>query len=240
MILFLSAVAPALFIMYLIYRHDLEKEPIKMLVKAFFGGVLSILLTLIIVYPISPIGSFFTGGFLQSFFSAFFEAGIPEELSKWIIFYWLIKRAPHFDQYYDGILYAIFISMGFALVENLMYVYGTSVKEGYSAGLSVAALRAIMSVPGHMLFAVPMGYFLSLSKFEQGKEASKHIMLSLAVPILLHGLFDFILMYSSSIGETNPLFALLLLLIFIFFDIYIWRLGLRKIKEHLNKDKVIN
>ena len=227
MYLLIASIAPAFIIMYIIYRYDTVKEPISMLVKAFFGGVLSIVITLIITYPIAHIE--LNSGVMKSFFDAFFKAGIPEELSKWIIFYWLIRKAKDFDQYYDGILYAIFISMGFALVENIMYVY--------SYGMVTAIVRSIISVPGHMLFAVPMGYYLSLSRFETGSTARFHVFLSLAIPILLHGTFDFILMYSGAKVAISPGLAVLLLLAFVIFDIFMWRYGLRNIKKHITKDK---
>ena len=229
MTLLISSIAPALLIMFLIYKHDLEKEPIQMLVKAFFGGVLSIFIALAIALPLGLFESAFPSGILRSFYTAFFCAGIPEEFAKWLIFYWLIKKAPHFDQYYDGILYAIFISMGFALVENILYVM-----EG---GLGVAVMRAVLSVPGHMLFVIPMGYYLSLSKFESGKEAANHRILSLVLPMLLHGTFDFILMYMNAKSNVSPIIAGLLVIAFVAFDIYIWRLGLKKIKLHIHKDK---
>ena len=227
MYLLIASIAPAFIIMYFIYRYDTVKEPISMLVKAFFGGVLSIAITLIITYPILHIE--LNSGVMKSFFDAFFKAGIPEELSKWLIFYWLIRKAKDFDQYYDGILYAIFISMGFALVENIMYVFEN--------GMTTAIVRSIISVPGHMLFAIPMGYYLSLSRFETGASARFHVFLSLAIPILLHGTFDFILMYMGAKGAINSGLAVLLLLAFVIFDIFMWRYGLRKIKEHIAKDK---
>ena len=228
MILFLSSIAPALIIMFIIYKQDTIKEPISMLLKAFFGGVLSIIITLAIALPLVELTGFIPSGFLQSFYDAFFCAAIPEEFAKWVIFYWLIKKAKDFDQYYDGILYAIFISMGFALVENVLYVM--------NSGMSVAIARAILAVPGHMLFAVPMGYYLSLAKFKEGKDAAKYVKLSLAVPILLHGTYDFILMYYSAKTELNPALAGVLVLLFVAFDIYMWKLGVRKIKEHLAAD----
>ena len=225
MYLLIASIAPAIFIMFIVYKYDTIKEPLSMLVKAFFGGLLSIVITLIVVYPIADVK--LASGAMQSFFDAFITAGIPEELSKWIIFYWLISKAKDFDQYYDGILYAIFISMGFALFENIGYVFEN--------GMGTAIVRSIISVPGHMLFAVPMGYYLSLSRFESGTSARYHIFLSLAIPILLHGTFDFILMYSD---ELNPGLAGFLMLAFVIFDIFMWRFGLRKLKEHISKDKI--
>ena len=122
--------------------------------------------------------------------------------------------------------------MGFALFENILYVF-----DDKMGGMSTAIVRSIISVPGHMLFAIPMGYYLSLSRFESAASARYHIFLSLAIPILLHGTFDFILMYSSAKAELNPGLAVFLMLAFLIFDIFMWRFGLRKLKEHISKDK---
>jgi RsiW-degrading membrane proteinase PrsW (M82 family) len=230
MTLLISSIAPALFIMYLIYSRDLQKEPKSMLMKAFFGGILSIFIALLFAMPLSEYESSIPSGLARSFYTSFFCAGIPEEFGKWIIFYWLIKKAKDFDQYYDGILYAIFISMGFALVENVLYVM--------KGGMGVAIMRAILAVPGHMLFAVPMGYYLSISKFEPANEAKKHIALSLIIPILLHGTYDFLLFYMEAKSKINSIIVVPLFLVFIAFEIYIWRLGLRKIKNHISSDKI--
>ncbi|MBM3186423.1 MAG: PrsW family intramembrane metalloprotease, partial [Bacteroidetes bacterium] len=205
------------------------KEPKPMLLKAFFGGVLSIFIALLFAIPLSEFESSVPSGMARSFYTSFFCAGIPEEFGKWIIFYWLIKKAKDFDQYYDGILYAIFISMGFALVENVLYVM--------KGGMGVAIIRAILAVPGHMLFAVPMGYYLSISKFEPANEAKKHIALSLIIPMLLHGTYDFLLFYMEAKTKINSAIVFPLFILFIAFEIYIWRIGLKKIKNHINSDK---
>lgn len=231
MLFLFASVAPALFIMYLVYRHDLEKEPINMIIKAFFGGIASVILSLVFSLPLSEIH--FDGAFSGSFYTAFFLAAIPEELAKWIIFYLIIRKSKDFDQYYDGILYAIFISMGFALPENIMYII--------EHGIGIAIPRAILAVPGHMLFAVPMGYYLSLSRFESGKDASIHIGFSLLIPIILHGIYDFLLMYASNATKELPILIILgILILFVVFDIYMWRLGLRKIRAHRAKDHSIS
>lgn len=228
MILFIAAIAPAILIMFVVYKYDSEKEPLKMVIKAFFGGILSIGIALAIAIPLSNFEAQVPSGFLRSFYEAFFCAGIPEEFAKWLIFYWLIRKAADFDQYYDGILYAIFISMGFALVENIMFVM--------AGGMSTAIVRAILSVPAHMLFAIPMGYYLSLVKFKQGQDVTKYLALSLLVPMLLHGTYDFILIYFDAKAEINPLLAGLLVIGFIVFDIYMWRIGIRLIKKHMAND----
>jgi RsiW-degrading membrane proteinase PrsW (M82 family) len=227
MTLLLSSIAPAIFLMYMIYRHDHDREPIGLLLKCFGGGVLSIGLTLLLVYPFKDIS--FNDAFLQSFYNAFLMAALPEEFSKWIILIWIVRKAKAFDHYYDGIIYAVFVSLGFALIENILYV-----RQG---GFSVAITRAVLAVPGHMLDGVAMGYFYSLAKLEMGKDRRKHMILSLLVPVLLHGIYDFILMYANASSKQMSIGLLLLLLIsFVIFIIYLWRLGLRKIKRHKEKD----
>ena len=115
------------------------------------------------------------------------------------------------------------------MLENVLYVM--------KGGMSVAVVRAVLSVPGHMLFAIPMGYYLSLSKFQQGALATKHQWLSILIPVALHGTFDFILMYAGAKKDTNPALVILLFLAFLVFDIYMWRLGLRKLKAMRERDK---
>jgi RsiW-degrading membrane proteinase PrsW (M82 family) len=222
-IFILASIAPAIFIMYLIYRHDMESEPFTMVIKAFLGGVLSVFISFLFSTPLSML--LITNSFLSPLMDAFLAAAIPEELSKWLIFIWLIKKSKHFDQYYDGILYAIFISMGFALIENILYVV-----EG---GLGIAFFRAIFAVPGHMLFAIPMGYYFSLSRFESGNDAFKHKCYSLLIPIILHGIYNSILMYMN-FNSDNVFIILIILVLFTYFQIKLWRYGLNKIK--LNKD----
>jgi RsiW-degrading membrane proteinase PrsW (M82 family) len=110
--------------------------------------------------------------------------------------------------------------MGFAALENVLYV-----SEG---GYTVAITRAIFSVPGHMLFAVPMGFFYSFSRFEPNKKAY-FLGLCLLLPIILHGLYDFGLMASGVLGNSDPGMALLILVALLIFIIWMWRFGLKKI-----------
>lgn len=227
--LFLASIIPPLVILFFIFIFDTRKEPLKMLLLAFGGGILSILVSLCISTPLSNFEYLAPEGLAKSFYSSFFEAAIPEEIAKWLVFYVLIKKSKHFDQYYDGILYAIFISMGFALVENILYVL--------DSGIETAIVRSILSVPAHMLFAIPMGYFLSLEKFRKQKGSFVLLALSLFIPILLHGIFDFILFYKETLVKSSPNIVALLGLVFLAFDIFMWRYGVKRIKSHLKKDK---
>ena len=222
MLLFLS-VLPAGLLMFFIYRQDkYQKEPIKSLLKAFFGGTLAIVFTLILVkitdYTIGLIP------YLNQtvFYDSFITAGIPEELCKFLVFMIFIWNDKNFDEFFDGIVYASFISLGFATVENIMYVV--------PGGIGTGIVRALISVPGHFLFGVIMGYFLSLAKFNSDKRG-RYIFTGLLLAMAAHGLFDWLLMFSDRMGDAV---SAIIYMAFIAGDVFLWRLGLRLIKKHQN------
>lgn len=224
MILLISSITPVIIFLYLIYIKDQIKEPNTLLAKCFLGGFLSILLTFAIALPVSYLGGVFQSPLVKSFYDAFFCAAIPEELSKFVILYWVVWKSKDFDHHYDGIVYAVFVSLGFALVENIMYVF--------QHGFTTAILRAVLAVPGHGFFGVIMGYYLALSKFNVGDAKRNLILKSILIPILFHGLYDFLLMYFSSNNENNILLSTVLLVTFTFLVIRLWSVGLKKIKLH--------
>ena len=228
MTLLIASITPVLIFLYLIFKKDKNKEPIGLLAKCFFGGFLSIIITLIIDVPMTFIGTAFQSPLFKSFYDAFFVAAIPEEFAKFIILYWIIWKSKFFDEHYDGIIYAVFVSLGFALVENILYVF--------EHGIGIAFMRAILAVPGHGLFGVAMGYFLSLAKFNKDHNQQKYLMLSLLVPMGLHGTYDFLLMFFSNLSKADAGFAGILLIIFTVFIIFLWRFGIKKIKIAVAKD----
>ena len=195
LILFGIAVLPVIVLMIYIYRQDkYQKEPIKTLAKAFIGGMMAIPLDILIVTGIDGVlGDTFIANTV--FFTAFLEAGIPEEFSKFLIFMIFIWRDKNFDEYFDGIVYASFIGLGFACVENIGYVF----EYGFQTGV----VRALLSVPGHFLFGVVMGYFLSLAKFHPEKR-SRLLLSGLLLSMLAHGLFDWLLMVASVLPIVAP------------------------------------
>jgi RsiW-degrading membrane proteinase PrsW (M82 family) len=218
--LLLAAISPAFIILYIFYQHDHahNKEPLSLLVKCFFAGVLSTLVSFLFSYPLGLAG--INKGVEGAFYEAFFIAAIPEELAKLIMLHLVISRSHAFDHYYDGILYAVCVSMGFAGLENILYV-----SQG---GYSLAITRAIFSVPGHMLFAVPMGFFYSYAKFQPSKKYY-FLGLCLLMPIILHGTFDFGLMATGVLSKNEDVTALLILVALLIFIIWMWRYGLKKI-----------
>ena len=228
LILFAIAILPVVVLMVYIYRQDkYQKEPIKSLIKAFVGGMISIPIDIILV---SLVQTCLGGTIVAStvFYSAFLEAGIPEELSKFLIFMILIWRDKNFDEYFDGIVYASFIGLGFACVENIEYVF--------SYGFGTGVVRALISVPGHFLFGVLLGYFLSIAKFHP-EHRGRYIGLGLLSAMVAHGLFDWLLMITDVL---NPAIGGVIYILFIWGDIRLWKLGLKYIRQQQENSRVQN
>lgn len=225
------AIIPVIVLMIYVYKKDkYEKEPIGMLVRAFMLGILSIPIAL-------AIDSFFASVMLGEtvFFQAFFQAGIPEEFAKWGLFMLFIWKNKNFDEFFDGIVYACFIGLGFACVENILYVFDN---ESYSLAIHTGVMRALLSVPGHFLFAVIMGYYLGLAKFKKN-ERSKFLIFSILFPIIAHGLFDYLLMLSSALSENNiEWLGVLLYFLFIYLDVKLWKICLRHIEKLQEESRI--
>lgn len=216
--------APTIIILFYIYIRDkYEKEPINLLLTGVLFGV-------IITVPIVNTENFITGFMpnvgivMEAFFISFLVASLVEEGFKYIVLYFLTWKNTNFNEKFDGIVYSVFISLGFAGVENILYVINPDL-----GGIKTAISRAIFSVPGHAFFGVSMGFYFSLSKFEPAKR-KKYIMLAYIVPFLLHGIYDFILL--SSIPYAMP--------IFIVFVIYMWITGFKKMKKHIQSSPFKN
>lgn len=225
------AILPVIALLIYVYKKDkYEKEPIGMLVKAFLLGILSI-----------PLAICFDEIFAEMlpgktvFFEAFFQAGIPEELAKWWLFMLVIWKNKNFNEFFDGIVYASFIGLGFACIENIMYVFDN---ETFSSAIHTGVMRALLSVPGHFLFAVIMGYYFGLAKFKENGKFN-FLIFSILFPILAHGLFDYILMLSSAFAEQNiEWLGLLLYVLFIYLDIKLWKICLKHIRKMQEESRI--
>ena len=225
LLLFAIAILPVVVFMVFIYRQDkYQKEPIKSLAKAFIGGMIAIPLDIIIVTSLDLVWGE-TAMAQTVFFSAFMEAGIPEELCKFIIFMIFIWRDKNFDEYFDGIVYASFIGLGFACVENIEYVF--------AFGFSTGVVRALLSVPGHFLFGVVMGYFLSMAKFHPEKRGT-YLLMGLLLSMLAHGLFDWLLMFANFM----PIYGGIIYIIFLWGDFKLWKLGLKYINKQQENSRM--
>jgi RsiW-degrading membrane proteinase PrsW (M82 family) len=203
----LIATAPVFIILfYIYYRDKYEHEPIALLIKGLLAGCLAIIPVMFFEYWMQYLGSQFTG-LNSAAWNAFMVAALVEEVFKFAAVYFLIWRNPNFNEEFDGIVYAVFVSLGFALVENMMYVFDKD------AGFQVGLMRAFTAVPAHAMFGVMMGYRLGLAKFIPRKRAH-YLLMAFLVPFFFHGVYDFILM------SQKPL----LILLFIPFVMYLlWR-----------------
>jgi RsiW-degrading membrane proteinase PrsW (M82 family) len=172
----------------------------------------------------------------QSIYNGFVVAGFSEELCKLLLLAFVVWRSRHFNEYFDGIVYAVFLSLGFAGVENLLYVFG---QETMMLSMTTAVVRAAVSVPGHFLFAVAMGYYLALAKFEPAKRLL-NLIKAFLVPVMLHGAFDTLLMLSSAMSDYATEISLGLLFLFVFFDIKLWKAGKRKLRRLQMKSEIQN
>ena len=227
-------VLPVFLLMLFIYFQDkYQKEPIKTLVKAFFSGMLAIAFTMVIVFFIDL--TFGNIPILSNtvFYAAFLTAGIPEELCKFLIFMIFIWRDKNFDEYFDGIVYACFIGLGFACLENIMYVFGASIQSIW-VGFATSFIRALLSVPGHFLFGVILGYFLSMAKFRPEKKG-KYIWTGLLLAMLAHGLFDWLLMITEHLSTG---LTVLVYTFFIIGDVGLWFYAIHLIRKQQENSRL--
>lgn len=207
-----AAVVPALILLRYVYRHDtVEKEPPTLLLSLFLLGVVSALCATVLegiaqtvldllVPPESP---FYTA------LMAFLVVAVMEEGAK---LYFLKRRTwyhPAFNYRFDGIVYAVFVSLGFAAYENILYVF--------QYGLSVALPRALLAIPGHMSFAVFMGVFYGRAKLCDGRgndvASHRNIGRGYLTAVFLHGFYDACAMTGG--GKAVLVFAVFIILMYL-------------------------
>ena len=228
-IIYLSAaLLPALFLMRYIYRKDsIEKEPKGMLVGLVFLGVAAAVVAVIL----ETLGTGILSNYLQegmpahTIVMAFLVVAVAEEGAKFLFLYWRTWRDPNFNYRFDGIVYAVFVSLGFAAFENISYVMGY--------GLTTAIARALLAIPAHMGFAVFMGYFYSRAKkcADEGNMRGKRRNLSAAllVAVLLHGFYD----------ACALLGTLLSALVFLAFVVAMYIIVIRLVKRESRGDEPV-
>lgn len=205
------AFAPGLFWLWYFFRKDkLHPEPLNLIRKCFVWGMAAI-------FPAGFLELSF--GFVSSFWQFVFIAPIIEELIKfWIVRATVYERV-EFDEPIDGIIYAAAAALGFATVENALYLF-----QAYrmSAGTvaTLAIIRAFLSVPGHALWSAMWGYALGFAKFSDTKRGRELVIKGILLAIGLHGLFNLVCI-------SGPLFAVgMLILVPIF-----WSIANRRIHE---------
>ena len=192
LIIIAAALLPAVLLWGYIWKMDRKKEPTSLLIKATCYGVLICLPVAMVESMIS--GVLFGEGGPTTLFGttvdAFMVAAIPEEAFKLFALHRILKNNPYFDEHFDGIVYAVCVGLGFAGLENILYLF-----DNADDWLSVAFLRSLMAVPGHYAFAVLMGYYYSVYHFVNRSRRTWAMIL--VAPVLAHGLYDALLMSAS-------------------------------------------
>ena len=202
-LLFIAAVLPVMALCYYIYKKDVNKEPVALLRKIFLFGFLS---AIPILFVEIFLGSFFPTDDIKSFpvlfINVFISVALVEEGFKWIVTKKFGYDNQEFDEVYDIIVYAVFASLGFACIENILYVYQN--------GLGNAIARALTSIPGHTCFAVIMGYYFSKAKVNHLNNNqtlyTKNMFFSIVAPAIFHTLYDAIIFYA--VAAENESFIL--------------------------------
>lgn len=202
-LLLLLALIPGLFILLKVYLNDrIEREPFRLIVKLILFGVFStvpaILLELLMdALVVTRVSS---SRLLYAIANAFLSAALVEEGLKLLFLRLGTWKSPEFDYHYDAIVYAVSASLGFAMLENVLYVF--------QYGVTTAILRAFCSVPLHAFCGVFMGFHYGIAKQAQidgnPSDARRQTLQAFLVPFLIHGTADALLMYGSSV--TSILF----------------------------------
>lgn len=184
---FAAALTPAVLLCLYIYKKDkIEKEPAGLLILLLLGGVLAALAAILPEhFGISAIEYVFAGNTAVNVILSSIVIALCEEGAKLLALRIITWKNPNFNYRFDGIVFAAFVSLGFAGFENILYVF--------DSGLSTALLRAFTSIPAHLSFAVLMGIFYRRAKAGEraGAGSSRRYMsLSFFMPVLLHAVYD--------------------------------------------------
>jgi protease PrsW len=187
--LLILALAPVLAIGWYIWFQDkYDREPLKHVAISFLLGVLCAIPAVLLSYTLSRVFPVDYGNLESVAIHAFIVVALAEELAKFLVLRFYAYRLPEFDEPYDGIVYGVMISLGFAAIENIFYV-----AEG---GMSVALLRMFTAVPAHASFGIIMGYYFGMAWQDKTFER-QYMMRGLLAAVLLHGVYDFFLMQQN-------------------------------------------
>ena len=221
-ILVAAAIIPAVILLFEIYKYDrLEKESGGLLRSLVLKGIVATALAVVTEkIGIAILGRLFPDdSFIYYVILMYFVVGLSEEGFKYLLLRVTTWNSPEFNCRFDGVVYAVFVALGFALWENISYVF--------SYGLGTALVRAVTAVPGHACFGVFMGTWYGLAKKQQlrGQEDLSVISRTVAVvlPVLIHGTYDLL----ATMGNTW---------IFILFIGVMFAISFRTIRKQSTQD----
>lgn len=223
--LIMLAITPILvYILWAYLKDKYEKEPIMTLSKFFVLGAIISILGIVIEELLIKVNVFDKYSYIL--YMAFIVAGLTEEGLKAIVLIPNLLREKHFNEKLDGIIYSIFLSLGFATVENIIYIFFEDIRSVFEVGL----IRAVVSIPAHVMFGITMGYYISKYKFNNDSTPKKeYLVMAILAPILLHGVFNFILMIPDRWS----------IIMFIVYIVILLKINLDKLDEYTNNSRKI-
>ena len=221
-----AALLPAIILGLYIWRMDAQPEPTRWLLRSVFAGII---ICIPVAFAELYVKQWLFGAdgepttLFGSTAMAFLVAAVPEESAKLLALWLILRRNPYFDEHFDGIVYAVFVGLGFAGIENVFYVVG---QENW---MSVALMRSLLAVPGHYAFAILMGYYYSVYHFVD--HSCKSAICVLFWPVMAHGVYDSIAMS----GSVNPIAGAISFFVLVYFCIKLQRFAKKKVQELANK-----
>ena len=186
----LSAITPSLLLMWYFHSRDVYPEPPRVLWTTFGLGVLSVIPVMLVALPAARLLGGVSNAYLRGMQNAFLIAAVPEEFFKFLVLVLYCARHREFNEPMDGVIYGVSASLGFATLENSLYVA--------KGGISIAILRALTAVPCHAFLGAIMGYYVGQAHFNLRQPRVLLLFGAWAVPTLLHGLYDFPLLTLQS------------------------------------------
>jgi RsiW-degrading membrane proteinase PrsW (M82 family) len=189
-----SAVVPSLLLIWYFWARDLQPEPGRVLAATFGLGVGAVVPVLMVELPLATLIKQIGDPYVRGSVEGFVGAAAPEEAFKLLVLLAYCERHPAFDEPMDGIVYGAIASLGFATLENVLYVGG--------GGLGTAVLRAVTAVPGHAFWGAILGYFVGQAKFfpaHRGRLVVAGYLLATA----LHGIYDAPLMIHNALEKQH-------------------------------------
>ena len=227
-LLIAAAVIPAVWLLVKVYRADrLEREPIGLILLLVVFGALSTALAMVTEtigeYALQTV--FSENSLIYLILEYYLVVALSEEGFKLLVLRWRTWRSPNFNCQFDGVVYAVSVSLGFALWENILYVG--------MYGFGTALARAVTAVPGHACFGVFMGiWYGAARRYANGwdpRGAKICLRRALWIPVLIHGTYDFILSLNTDYSS----------LIFIVFIIIMFLTARRRVKIVSERDRYI-
>lgn len=209
------AVIPTVVLMIFIYKKDkLEKEPMKLLWTCFLFGVLSTIPVCVVELLGEELfeSSLQEGSVAYALVDSFLVVALSEEVFKFLMLKWKTFKSPDFNCKFDAVVYAVFVSMGFAAFENIFYLYADGIRDGI--------YRMFTAIPAHGCDAVFMGYFYGKAKqadvFGNKKSKKANLRRAILVPTLLHGIYDCLISVDEQVvGEDLTVVFLICWILFV-------------------------